>query len=143
MSHTAEIVRQARKENLGDLLGFVQSECARASLPDDVAFAVRLATEEACTNVITHGYANLEPGPLAVQFEADDARVVITVQDQGAAYDPSAITAPDITEAAETRALGGLGWHFIRSVMDEVTHQHSSERGNRLTLVKHLPTKAE
>jgi serine/threonine-protein kinase RsbW len=143
VSHEAEIVREARKENLGDLLLFVQSACAHAALPADVAVAVRLAAEEACTNVIMHGYPNATPGPVAVHFASDDQRVVVTVEDQGAPFDPTRVSAPVLNAPVEARPLGGLGWHLIRAMMDEVTHQHTSERGNRLTLVKHLPTKAE
>jgi serine/threonine-protein kinase RsbW len=138
VSQPVEIVREARQENLGVLLQFVEHECSRAELPDDVTFAVRLATEEACSNIIAYAYPGRDPGPVSLQFTVDDDRVVIIVQDEGIRFEPSVVPPPDLTRPAEERPLGGLGWHLIQQVMDEVTHEHVSGRGNRLTLVKHL-----
>ncbi len=54
MTEAARITRDARRENLAELLAFVQEACA--SLPEETAFAVRLGAEEVCTNVISHAY---------------------------------------------------------------------------------------
>ena len=121
------------------LLAFVERACAGAGLPDDVAFAVRLAAEEACTNVIRHGYVGGTPGPVAVAIERDATRVVVTIEDRGTPFDPADAPPPPLDAPADERPLGGLGWHLIRQVMDEVHHAHDARAGNRLTLVKYIP----
>jgi serine/threonine-protein kinase RsbW len=131
-----EIVRDARREHLPALLAFVQAACARAALTPDDAAAVRLAAEEACTNVVAHAYAGAEPGPVSLRFERDARQVVVTVEDRAAPFDPALVAAPDLTAGWADRELGGLGWHLIRQVMDEVRHEHDPAGGNRLTLVK-------
>jgi anti-sigma regulatory factor (Ser/Thr protein kinase) len=134
-----ELVCEARRERLGDLLDFVERACARAALPPDVTFDVRLATEEAVTNVIEHGYAGTSPsGPIVLRFQYDARQVVVTIDDLAPAFDPATIRPADPSAPLEQRRIGGLGWHFVTQVMDEVRHEHRNPRGNRLTLVKRL-----
>lgn len=134
-----ELVCEARRERLGDLLAFVDRACARAALAPDVAFDVRLATEEAVTNVIEHGYAGAStPGPIVLRFRHDPRQVVVTIDDLAPAFDPATIRPADPSATLEQRRIGGLGWHFVTQVMDEVRHEHRHPRGNRLTLVKRL-----
>jgi serine/threonine-protein kinase RsbW len=136
---TDEVVCEARRERLGDLLAFVERACARAALDPDVAFDVRLATEEAVTNVIDHGYAGVAaPGPIAVRFHHDARQVVVTIDDLAPPFDPATIPRADPSAPLEQRRIGGLGWHFVTRVMDEVRHEPRIPRGNRLTLVKRL-----
>jgi anti-sigma regulatory factor (Ser/Thr protein kinase) len=136
------IERDACPEQLPALLEFIERACARADLPQDVASAVRLAAEEACLNVIRHGYRGVPAGPVAVGIAHDASRVVVTIEDRGAPFDPADVPPPPLDAPAEDRPLGGLGWHLIRQVMDEVHHAHDARTGNRLTLVKHIPTPA-
>ena len=134
-----ELVCEARRDRLADLLAFVQRACERAALDPGVAFDVRLATEEVVTNVIEHGYAgDDQPGPIAVRFRRDPRQVVVTVDDRARPFDPASIRPADPTAPLEARRIGGLGWHFVTRVMDEVRHEHRHPRGNRLTLVKRL-----
>ena len=138
---TDELVCEGRRERLAELLAFVQRACERAALDPDVAFDVRLATEEVVTNVIEHGYAGQDrPGPIAVRFHRDPRQVVVTVDDLAPPFDPATIRPADPTAPLEARRIGGLGWHFVTRVMDEVRHEHRQPRGNRLTLVKRLPS---
>jgi serine/threonine-protein kinase RsbW len=135
-----EVVCEGRRDRLAELLAFVQRACERAALDPDVAFDVRLAAEEVVTNVIEHGYAGAaEPGPIAIRFRREPGQVVVTVDDLAPPFDPATIQPPDPSAPLEARRIGGLGWHFVTRVMDEVRHEHRHPRGNRLTLVKRLP----
>ena len=132
---------EARRERLADVLAFVDRACARAALAPDAAFDVRLATEEVVTNVIEHGYAgDSAPGPIMVRFHHDPRQVVVTIEDLAPPFDPATIRPADPLAPLEQRRIGGLGWHFVKRVMDEVRHEHRHPRGNRLTLVKRLAT---
>jgi anti-sigma regulatory factor (Ser/Thr protein kinase) len=136
---TEELVCEGRRERLGDLLAFIERACARAALAPDTAFDVRLATEEVVTNVIEHGYAGArEPGPITIRFRHDPRQVVVTIDALAPPFDPSSIRPADPAAPLEQRRIGGLGWHFVSRVMDEVRHEHRHPSGNRLTLVKRL-----
>jgi anti-sigma regulatory factor (Ser/Thr protein kinase) len=136
-----ELVGEARRERLADLLAFIERACVRAALDPAVAFDVRLATEEVVTNVIEHGYAGVEsPGPITLRFQRDARQVVVTVDDLAPPFDPATIRPADPGAPLEQRRIGGLGWHFVNQVMDEVRYEQRHPRGNRMTLVKRLPT---
>lgn len=134
------IERPARPSSLGDLLEYVEAACA--GLPEEAAFAVRLAAEEACQNVISHAYPGAEPGPVALSIAREGDAVTVTIEDRGVPFDPAAAPAPDLAAPAEERALGGLGWHLVRQVMDEVRHEALPGGGNRNVLVKKIPASA-
>lgn len=135
-----EIVRDARREHLADVLGFIDHACARAGVPHEVLFDVRLAVEEVVTNVIDHGYAGMATGPMTVRFHHDPRQVIVTIEDLAPPFDSARIAPPDVTAPIEERAIGGLGWHLVHKVMDEVRHAQGNPHGNRVTLVKRLST---
>ena len=132
-----EIVRPAHREHLPALLAFVDEATARAGVDTATAADLRLVTEEACLNVIEHGYVAMMPGPIRLRVEHGGDRVVVTLEDEAAPFDPAGIAAPDLSASWDERALGGLGWHLINTLMDEVRHERTAG-GNRLTLVKRL-----
>ncbi len=134
----AEIVCPARPESLAALLAFVAEASARAGLDRDSTFAVRLAAEEVCTNVIAHAYPNGAAGPVRLRFRRDPAAVLVTVEDLGIPFDPAQVARPAADAAWEARPIGGMGWHLVRESVDEVRHEHLPGGGNRLTLVKRL-----
>jgi serine/threonine-protein kinase RsbW len=124
--------------NLGAVLSFVETTCKDAGLDEDACFAVRLAGEEVCCNVIDHAYEGMEPGPISLQLRREPARVVLVVEDRAPAFDPVDAPAPDLSADWESRRVGGLGWHLVHQVMDEVRHEALASGGNRLELVKRL-----
>ncbi len=133
-----EIVCEARRERLPDLLAFIDRASARAALDSATAFDVRLATEEAVMNVIEHGYSGMPPGTITLRFCRDPNEVVITVEDDARHFDPSTIRPADPDAPLDRRSVGGLGWHFVTQLMDQTRHERRHPHGNRLTLVKRL-----
>jgi anti-sigma regulatory factor (Ser/Thr protein kinase) len=114
---------------------------SHVSMSAEEAFAVRLAVEEACTNIVAHGYAGREPGPMALEIwhskHAVPPAVVTLIRDRATPFHPEDAAQPDLDASVEERAVGGLGWFFIRNLMDEVSYQ-SADGENCLRLVKHL-----
>jgi serine/threonine-protein kinase RsbW len=136
VNNGSEITREARLENLPALLHFISGACARAGASTSDEFAVKLAVEEACVNVMTHGYAGREPGPISVTFRADPDRFVVTIADFAAPFQPETLPEPDLTSGWQEREIGGLGWWLIRKMVDNVEYESRPGSGNRLTLVK-------
>lgn len=128
---------EARLADLAALLAFVDGECERLDAPDAVAFALRLAAEEAFTNIVRHGYVD-EPGPVRSALTHDEDRITLTLIDESPPFDPHDSPPPDIEAALEDRREGGLGWHLVLQLMDEVHYRSSTGRGNVLRLIKHL-----
>lgn len=129
------LVRPAELASLPALMEHAKEACARAGVGGEAAHAVRLAVEEAVMNLIEHAYAGMPPGPIGVSVDAGPERIVVTVEDRARPFDPAAAPRPDLDASCEERPIGGLGWHLIRELMDEIRYE--SEDGlNRLTLVK-------
>ncbi len=128
-------------EHLPAFLACLDEAAAAAGIvEDDLLFPIHLAADEACTNVIKHGYADMTPGPLTLGFKSEPPLVVVTIIDRAPTFNPSSAPAPVLEGDAASRPIGGLGWHFIREMMDEVRHEALPGGGNRLTLIKRLPT---
>jgi serine/threonine-protein kinase RsbW len=132
----SEIRGQARLENLRTMRDFVGEACRRAGADSSFCFDLKSAVDEACTNIILHGYRDREPGEIDVCFEEDEERVVVTITDRGRAFSPGDLPAPDLSSSWKERTAGGLGWHLIRKMVDEVEYRADGEQGNRLILMK-------
>lgn len=99
--------------------------------PKDV-FQVNLALDEVVTNVITYGYEDSNGHEIEVTLALDDGMLRITVVDDGKAFNPLHIPAPDFCTPLEDKEIGGLGFHFVRKVMKHVAYER---RGNQNFLI--------
>ena len=103
-----------------------------------LVFTLNLALDELVTNVVSYGYD--EPAgdrDITVALAVGDGRLTATLEDDGRPFDPLAKAPPDIDSSLEDRRIGGLGVHFVRTMMDDVQYRRVDGR-NRLTLVKTL-----
>ncbi len=127
----------------------VHAAALMCGFSDLTAHDIVLAVDEACQNIIVHGYG-VRPTPVpedgsspraarreitvAVFRQRDGVR--ITVRDQAAPVDPATIRPRDLDNVRP----GGLGTHFIRQIMDHVDHAPGAD-GNTLELIKyHRPS---
>jgi anti-sigma regulatory factor (Ser/Thr protein kinase) len=127
----------AEVSSLAKFRAFIDANCAQAGIGDATCQDIKLAVDEACTNIIEHGYADIDPGSIIIEFYADKHRAVITLTDFGHAFEPYEPEAPDVQSILESDHVGGFGLYFIYQTMDEVDYQ-SNEDGNSLVLTKKL-----
>lgn len=131
-------------------LGLHPSEIARISeavdlffethgLPDKERLQLTLALDELATNAISYGYPDgcSEPGAVRVRLSLDAGMVTAMLEDHGIPFNPLETPEPDTTLGIEERSIGGLGVHFVRALMDEVTYERDGTM-NRLTLRKRV-----
>ena len=138
MTPTHRITRAAYLESLHDFREFIKEHCA--SLPgmnNEVLYDVQLAVDEACTNIISHGYAGLDPGSIILDLDVNPDKLTVSLTDFGHSFEPSRAPIPDIDAPIEERELGGFGLFFIQQSMDEMDYQ-ATEDGNKMTLIKYL-----
>lgn len=138
-----EINQEARLENLANLLNFVEDACRQFGIDRAICIDIKLAVEEACVNLINHGYAQGEPGPIRLTFQSDAHQVVINIGDHAPPFPPEQAPPPDLHSEWWERQMGGLGWHLIRQMVDEISYRSDPENGNLLTLIKRLPPKKD
>jgi anti-sigma regulatory factor (Ser/Thr protein kinase) len=126
--------------DLGDLATvreFVASIGTDLGLDADVIYDLQLAVDEACANVINHGYGG-QAGRIDVTVEPVEEGVQVVVRDWGGAFDPHGVPIPDVEAPLEERRLGGLGLFLMRKVMDDVSFAFNAEGGNVLKMVKRI-----
>jgi serine/threonine-protein kinase RsbW len=123
-------------ENVAAFRTFVEEACRRAGADESVCFELKLAVDEACSNLVVHGYEGREPGPIAVAFALDGDEIVITITDRAPPFHPDDAPTPRLDVPATERRPGGLGWHLIKKIADRIEYESDTENGNRLTMVK-------
>jgi serine/threonine-protein kinase RsbW len=128
-------IQDARLEDLPALAALVEESCRSADA--ETLFALKLAVEEVFTNIVTHGYRG-QPGPVTVTVARDAGGIAVTLEDQAPSFDPALAPVPDLESDWEDRPLGGLGWHLVRQLVDEVRHRPRETGGNEVTLIKRL-----
>ena len=135
-SEKLEIERVARIENVAEFRKFIEDACRQSGVDESVCFDLKLVVDEACSNLVVHGYEGLEPGPIGVSFARDGEEIVVTITDRAPPFHPKDAPIPNLDAPAEERKPGGLGWHLIRELVDRMDYEADEKSGNRLTLVK-------
>ena len=135
MSQRFQITRAAELESLEVFRDFITECCARYDVPHDVVLDLKLAVDEACTNIITHGYKGMDPGSIILAFRIEPDRILVQITDFGHIFEPAETPKPDVESALEDHELGGLGLYLIYQTMDNIDYI-SSEDGNTLTFTK-------
>ena len=125
----------AELKNLSAIRRFVEETASALGADRDMIADVILATDEAATNVIVHGYQN-QPGPIEIELHRSGDAIVIYMRDRSPPFDPTSVPPPDVTQPLDERPLGGMGIHLMRQLMDEVTHRATPQGGNELTMTK-------
>lgn len=128
----------ARAENLAAARAFVARACAAANADPEAVLALKIAVDEACNNIIEHGYEGRADGSIGIVCESDAESLRVTIVDHGRSFSPDRIAPADTTSDWKERPIGGLGWHLIVRSVDDVDYRPDPARGNRLTLVKRL-----
>lgn len=123
-----EVVVACRVDEIGRVAAALDELAARSALPADAVMDMQVALDEVLANVVS--YAHPEGGGgrirvvIAVRPDALDAEVT----DDGAPFDPLSASAPDRDAPLENRRIGGLGIHFVRSLMSEVRYRRVGSR---------------
>jgi len=137
MPQRYQMTRAAELESLSVFRQFISDCCAKHNIPEGVVFELKLAVDEACTNVIEHGYKDMDPGSIILSFRIEPDRVLVQITDFGHIFEPSNAPTPNVEAAVEDRELGGLGLYLIYQTMDNIDYQ-TSEDGNTLTFTKFI-----
>jgi serine/threonine-protein kinase RsbW len=129
-------------ENVPVAIACVSRLAESAGFDNSALYAIQLAVDEACANVVQHAYEGSEPGDMEISCLLEDQTLTIRVRDWGWGFDPNGVEVPDIEAPLEERTLGGLGLFIVNNVMDFVKFTFDPELGNELTMSKRLEVAA-
>jgi serine/threonine-protein kinase RsbW len=125
-----------RYESLAPISEFVAQFATEAGFDSQGVYAVRLAVDEACTNIIEHGYGGEDRGDIQCTCDVLKDGVKITLQDWGRTFDPDAVPDPNFDVPLEKLEPRGAGLFMIRKIMDELHFELGTHDGNILVMVK-------
>lgn len=98
------------------------------------SFAIDLALEEIVSNVIRHGLGGAGDHEIGVSLRVEPTQVVLHLDDDAPAFDPTAQAPPRTDLPLEERPIGGLGIHLVTTMTSSVDYSRSGGR-NRLEMV--------
>jgi serine/threonine-protein kinase RsbW len=129
----------AMPENVSAACEVVVAAARDAGLNERAVHHCRLAVDEACTNIIEHGFGSNPVANHTIEIVCGQREndFFIVIEDDGAPFDPTQFPDPDATVPMEAREPGGWGVFFIKKMMDHVTYERVSDR-NRLMLIKQI-----
>jgi serine/threonine-protein kinase RsbW len=125
-----------RFDSLGAICKFVTRMAQAAGLAPQAVYAVQVAVDEACSNIVEHAYGGEGRGPIECTCHVYDDRLIVTLHDYGCPFDPAQIPHPDLKASLQDRNAGGLGVYFMQQLMDHVHFESVPGTGNTLTLIK-------
>jgi serine/threonine-protein kinase RsbW len=138
---TQEVTIPGRYDRVIDACKFIVAGAEQVGFGPNELFRIELACDEACTNVIQHAYGGEDKGNIRVTWHFADGAFTIAIYDQGEYFDPDSVPAPNIPASPDDfdeLKIGGLGIHFMRSLMDEIQFHNNMAEGNQLIMVKYL-----
>jgi anti-sigma regulatory factor (Ser/Thr protein kinase) len=115
--------------------GFVEAVCQAGGLDRSTNNAVVLAVDEAVNNIIRHAHQNNPAAAIQIECQLRPQEIEIHLLDEGEPFDLDAVPHLD---PAELRP-GGRGVYLMRALMDELSCQPRTPRGNVLRMVKRFP----
>jgi anti-sigma regulatory factor (Ser/Thr protein kinase) len=124
-------------ENLARISRFIEEAAIQAKLDDRGIYAIQMAVDEACTNIIEHAYGGEGRGDLRLACTVKKDGLQVVIYDQGSPFDPAQVPALNTEAPLHERPSGGVGLFFIRKLVDRVEFKFGTPQGNQLILFKH------
>jgi len=97
---------------------------------------IRLAVDEAITNIIKHAYNGDENHTIEIDVTFKKDRVCIELFDTGTTFSLKSFKQPDIEEKIKQKKRGGMGVYLIHSLMDDVSYGRE-DNSNKMVMCKY------
>jgi anti-sigma regulatory factor (Ser/Thr protein kinase) len=125
-----KIVCSSCTSELAGIRELIRKACAKFGLDTSTTDKVVLAIDEACANVIRHGYHYSKKGYICIETYQEDGFGVFLIKDHCPQINESVLKPPQ----KDLLDPGGLGLRLMHEVMDSVALIPHSEDGNHLEL---------
>ncbi len=130
-----EVIIPAQMSYLRQVRDFIDQIGRKYRYNHKIINSFKLVVDEACTNIIRHGYRDIKNGQIAVRAIIRRLSLTIVIVDNGKSFDPRQVQNPDLNKYINIGKKGGLGIFMMRKLMDDIKY-NVTERGNELRLTK-------
>lgn len=128
---------EASTKHLAEVRSFVAAHAEQIGLDQKDVSEIRLAVDEAYTNIIKHAYNNNASMKVNIEIGSDKDQLWISLTDEGKSFDPNTYHEPDLMKRIKEKRRGGMGVYLIRKLMDQVQYNRKG-RTNEIRMVKNL-----
>jgi serine/threonine-protein kinase RsbW len=132
-----EISIRNRLEDLPAINTMVENFGTKHSISITAVNDINLVLDEVLSNIILHGYSGNAAGQIIVRLDYKSGEISAEVHDDGKPFDPLQVGPPDVSGEVLKRKVGGLGIHFVKELMDNVSYMRVGNK-NRLTMRKKI-----
>lgn len=130
-----ELVVPAQMHHLREIRDFITFIGKKYKFDDKITNSFKLVVDEACTNIVRHGYRDIKDGKITIRAIIRRLSLTIVLIDQGKSFDPRQVKNPNLDKYVEIGKKGGLGIFMMRKLMDDIQY-HITSHGNELRLTK-------
>ena len=95
---------------------------------EQLLFSLNVCIEEMLTNIIKYGYDDKDPHDIEVQLEVDNEVMILTIVDDGHAFNPLDVDAPDMESDLQHRQLGGIGIFLTCKMADKLSYERKDNK---------------
>ena len=127
----SQVMMRASMDDISCIEPFISLVAKQVGMEGKEAKRLRLAVEEAVANIINHGQATA----IRLQAKTGDGQLMLTIDDDGQPFDPTADSATDFSMPADERPPGGLGIMFLHQMTDGLEYQRHDGH-NVLKIIK-------
>lgn len=132
---TYKMTVEASTEHLSEVRDFVAEHAAAFGFNQQEVADIRLAVDEAYTNIIKHAYQNNADETVEIELGYDNTKFWVTLLDTGNTFDVSTYSKPNICQRIKEKKRGGVGVYLIRKLMDDVEYQ-TEDATNTIRMTK-------
>jgi serine/threonine-protein kinase RsbW len=134
----AKLTIPAEIDYLSTVRDFIDRQGVKNYFSSRVTNAMKLAVEEACTNIMRHGYANVlcTHRKIKIKTIIRHFSYTVIIYDQGKSFDPRQVRTPDLKKYVEAGRIGGLGIMMITRLVDGLDYR-ITKKGNEFHLIKY------
>ncbi len=130
-----ELVIPASMAHLKEVRDYIEKIGKKYKISDKIINSFKLVVDEACTNIIRHGYLDVKDGKITIRGIIRRLSLTIIIIDQGKSFDPRQVKNPDLNKYVQIGKKGGLGILMMRKLMDDIQY-NITHNGNELRLTK-------
>ncbi|WP_244545709.1 ATP-binding protein [Fodinibius roseus] len=134
---TYKMTVEASTEHLSEVRDFVAEHAAAFGFNQQEVADIRLAVDEAYTNIIKHAYQNNADETVEIELGYNNTKFWVTLLDTGNTFDVTKYSKPNICQRIKEKKRGGVGVYLIRKLMDDVEYQTEDATNTiRMTKIK-------
>jgi len=115
----------------------IERFCQRHGVPAAAIGHLNLALDEALTNTISYAWPTGGDHQMTVMLTIGANDIEAEISDDGIAFNPLQVPPPELESVLDDRPVGGLGVHFVKTLMDSAAYRREHGR-NVLVLRKSL-----